>query len=766
MRNKKMTKRIVLSALVALTFGSVAAGTTYALFTSEATTNVAVSTGKVKVDTPLSNDSIQLSSLDSTTDETIELDKTARTFTNGGSFSYDDKTGAIILDKFTPGDKVEFTINAKNSSTVNIKYRTVLKVLSDNGLFQGLKVTINGEEYDGSTTYSKYESLTANTEFTTTEYKFSIELPTEAGNEYQEKSCQITFNIEAIQGNAAVTNPDQTVYQIYTPLDLAAFAKKANADTLTANKVILMNDIDMSGIKYVSPQLTKSIEFDGNSKTIKNFAPIQSKDASNNQFIGLIGKVGSSEGVHVHDITFDKAEVKGDFTVQGDQYLGGAAVVGMIDSGTTSEVKLENIKFTNGIHVSGVKYAGSVVGYTSGTTTTINSISIEGESTFAGYTAGGIIGQVGGGKATITTISGKNISVDGHSKEGGIAGAVSGATLDITYEEKDYTSTISNEAEKNSGNIVGLSINTTSTAVTSNTTVNGYPYFSISKDEELQKLKINDADKTKLNIIEIGKGTYNGYSASLTNVTGGVKVVGRGNKDDIIWIQAKEGGDGNHPSGFSFSGTAVQMENLTLTSDANNIEYYISGFPHATSTSFDSVKILVKHENGAMGLWGEKATFNKCLFVTQNHAPESNVFTYGGSEYNFISCTFTSEETAIKMYQSQQASSKEVTINVKTCVFDNNHDTSSGNTLKTYKAAIQLSMDKPKEDLNHYTVNIDGFGEGKSKLNDNYGVGSLSSPYVGLLGFRQEKTSYYKENVTLKVNEQEVDLGLSSKTNS
>ncbi len=515
MRNKKMTKRIVLSALVALTFGSVAAGTTYALFTSEATTNVSVSTGKVKVDTSLSNDSIQLSSLDSTTDAIKDLDKTARTFTNGGSFSYDDETGAITLDKFTPGDKVEFTINAKNSSTVNIKYRTVLKVLSDNGLFQGLKVTVNDEEYDGSTTYSNYEILTANTDFTTTEYKFSIELPKEAGNEYQEKSCKITFNIEAIQGNAAVKDPDQTVYQIYTPLDLAAFAKKANANTLTANKVILMNDIDMNGIKYVSPHLMNSIEFDGNSKTIKNFAP-SVHAIGTNLCAGLIGQPASS--TTIHDVTFDSAKIAGTtkFGTK-DPAINAGIVVGYIDHQDSVTISNVSVKDSS---VSNVKYAGGIVGFASSDKLTIKDAAVE-NSKFEGYTAGGVIGQVGGGNATINGVTGKDVSVRGYSKEGGIVGAVSGATLAITYDATKYNSTISNEAEKNSGNIVGLSINTTSTAVTSNTTVNGYPYFSISNDAELQKLKINDADKTKLNIIEIGKGTYNGYSASLTGVTGG-----------------------------------------------------------------------------------------------------------------------------------------------------------------------------------------------------------------------------------------------------
>lgn len=104
----KMGKSILLSSLAIVAFGGIAAGTTYALFTSNAETTVSVSTGKVKVDTKVSD--IHLYSLDESTDTTKELAEGATTFTNGGTFAYDENTGAIELDRLTPGDKVEFTI--------------------------------------------------------------------------------------------------------------------------------------------------------------------------------------------------------------------------------------------------------------------------------------------------------------------------------------------------------------------------------------------------------------------------------------------------------------------------------------------------------------------------------------------------------------------------------------------------------------------------------------------------------------------------------
>ena len=454
----KMGKSILLSSLAIIAFGGVAAGTTYALFTSNAETTVSVSTGKVKVDTEVSD--IHLYSLDESTDTTKELAQDATTFTNGGTFAYDESTGAIALDRFTPGDKVEFTITATNRSTVNIKYRTVLKTL-DQGLFQGLKVTVNDTEYDGTTTFSNYAALSAQTDFTDKEYKFSIELPKDADDEYQEKKCELCFNVEAVQGNAAVKDTDQTIYEIYTSSDLAAFAKKANANTLTCTKAVLMDDIDMSGIKYDSPHFSaESIEFDGNNKTIKNFAPSVHFDGSN-LYLGLIGQPALN--TKIYDVNFEAAKLEGTTTFgTKDPVLYAGVVVGYLDNGRVS-LEISNVSVKNS-SVSKVKYSGGIIGYTSCNDVKLENITVE-NSSFEGYTVGGLIGQVGGGSTVIDGVVGTNVYSKGYKREGGMVGAVSGATLAITYDTTKYSSSISNEAIADKDEVVGLP--------GTNTTVNG-----------------------------------------------------------------------------------------------------------------------------------------------------------------------------------------------------------------------------------------------------------------------------------------------------
>lgn len=364
MKNKtKFGKSILLASIAAVSFGAVAAGTTYALFTSKTENNVTVTTGKVSISTSVDN--IKLYSLSGTTGEVEEIESTT-TFTNGGSFAYDSETGAITLEKFTPGDKVEFSIKAINESNVNIKVRNVIKTSYDNGLFDGLIVKIDGAVYDGVTTFGEYSNVAKDAELDKSEYKISIELPVDSGNEYQGKKCELSFNLEALQGNAKVETKDATIYSIYTPTDLAVFAKKVNNGALTETKVVLENTIDMNGVNYTSPIYDTNtvykhdLEFDGQGYSIDNFAPIE-----NDNVTGLFGGVfAGGASVNIHDITFVAPVVKGsDNTTSGNRASG--VVLG---SGDSANVTISDITISNAT-VSNTKWGGIVTGYTSGDTT-------------------------------------------------------------------------------------------------------------------------------------------------------------------------------------------------------------------------------------------------------------------------------------------------------------------------------------------------------------------------------------------------------------
>ncbi len=114
---RKTPKLLLLASLGAIIFGGVAVGSTYALFTSEAETKVTATAGKVS----LKND-IEVVNTYSLVEGT-QTSMTGTTFNSGATYSYED--GVITLEKFLPGDKIEFNVKVTNESNVNIKYRQV-----------------------------------------------------------------------------------------------------------------------------------------------------------------------------------------------------------------------------------------------------------------------------------------------------------------------------------------------------------------------------------------------------------------------------------------------------------------------------------------------------------------------------------------------------------------------------------------------------------------------------------------------------------------
>lgn len=177
---------------------SLIAGATFAIFTSEASVNIAVTSGTVKVTATVSD--FAATSPEKITSEGVVVDdKYVAGFTNGGEATQNGNE--ITLKNVTPGDKVTFKITVKNESTVKIQYRTKVTASEDNGLFGALKIKIG--EYEGMG-ISEWKALEVNSKEEILDCV--IELPTTATNEYQNKQCKIAFTVEAIQGNAETAN--------------------------------------------------------------------------------------------------------------------------------------------------------------------------------------------------------------------------------------------------------------------------------------------------------------------------------------------------------------------------------------------------------------------------------------------------------------------------------------------------------------------------------------------------------------------------------
>ena len=222
---KNFKSSIILSAILCICMClSLLAGATFALFTSEAKVNIAVTTGKVDVQATLEN--LKTYSGENLTGDVLEdeekivLTQFNGEFINGGTVSFSSNTGNVItLNNLTPGDKVTFDIKVSNNSTIQAMYRTTVACEEDNGLFHGLIIKINDEQMNNRLAKSEYAELTLDENMT---IPVSIELPTNAGNEYQGKTCKISYAVEAIQGNAFNGVYDVTPDTVQQALDNAS----------------------------------------------------------------------------------------------------------------------------------------------------------------------------------------------------------------------------------------------------------------------------------------------------------------------------------------------------------------------------------------------------------------------------------------------------------------------------------------------------------------------------------------------------------------
>lgn len=232
-----MKKKTIATSVLAIAMSaSLAVGGTYALFTSESKVNVAITSGKVEVVATVANLQAYSGSWNTTTSEydsvvsTTEYTGTNAAgyyFANGGFAGVSTTANTVTLDRITPMDKVTFDVVLTNNSNVAIQYRTVIKVVEDDGLFSGLEVKIgtDAQVYGGTTTYSHWTSFDG----VTKTVPVSIELPQGAGNEYQNKSCTISYTVEAVQGNAYVFDGEAWLIQGETRTEMSTLS-----DALTA----------------------------------------------------------------------------------------------------------------------------------------------------------------------------------------------------------------------------------------------------------------------------------------------------------------------------------------------------------------------------------------------------------------------------------------------------------------------------------------------------------------------------------------------------
>lgn len=276
MKKRNKLSLILPSLLTILGCIAIGSGSTYSLFTSEATNNITISSGKVSVVSTLSDFSLYSpTSIDS--DGTIKDDTNAAKegkFANGGTatLTSDNK---IVLDKIAPGDKVSFKLKVENKSNISIKYRKKIEFSGKSGL-----VFKFGEVESAVVT----SWTTLSNEQTIEEIDCSVELPATASSLLQDESWTISYVVEAVQGNAKTTDP--VVVSGTTEQEKQSSLNEAlsNASTSETTTVVIPSGtykIDGNKVSSSSSETAKSIEIVGTSPEDTTIDVTEATTASN-----------------------------------------------------------------------------------------------------------------------------------------------------------------------------------------------------------------------------------------------------------------------------------------------------------------------------------------------------------------------------------------------------------------------------------------------------------------------------------------------------
>lgn len=345
-----MKKKALLSSILTIALClSLIAGSTFALFTSESKVNVAVTAGNVDVVATVEN--LKLKS-------TLAQGTLAETTVNTNN-------NVVSLNNIVPGDYVTFDIRIHNNSNVAVKYRTVIEKIEDNGLWNGLVVTIGGiDRYNGNTIKSEWTEMAVGCDDIIVSVK--IALPEGSGNEYMLTSCKLAYTVEAVQGNAEVTSEwdgasttpvakaEDGIYHISTAAELVWLmnqSQSGGSSLYTNEEIELDANIDLGGATVPGFGNSGCIfggSFDGKNHTISNFVIDNTPAIPNKTYhAGLFSYY--SYGT-LQNLTIKNA------TVIGDQMTG--ALLGCIDNGAKAiNCNVEDCT------VIGYRKVGGAIGY-------------------------------------------------------------------------------------------------------------------------------------------------------------------------------------------------------------------------------------------------------------------------------------------------------------------------------------------------------------------------------------------------------------------
>ncbi len=641
--NKTIKRNVLVSAILAIMLCvSLIAGATFALFTSESKVNIAVTSGKVSV----------VANIDETSVQTKQLYDTD--YSQGATNMYEGvatfNSDGLSLEKFVPGDGIKFNIVVKNESNVTVQYRTIISCENDNGLFAGLNVTIGDKVgYNGITCVADWAQLAVGSEDAIV--PVVIELPADAGNEYQDKTCTVSYKVEAIQGNAQVKNPEDGVIYIYSANDLMALSNfVANEDTV----IELCSDLDMQNQEIKSLVAWYSdLTFIGNNHTISN-------------------------------VRFERNTVKNN---------GGAAGDSMFYTSTSSTLTVSNLKFVNAKTEAGTdgRYSAIVDSYPQGLVTLTN-VDVEEAAVVGTKSSGVLFGHIESA-VTVTDCDVKTSTVtladcasepNGH-YAGKVVGTIgSGATLtmnDCTVANIDVAGSLN---AKNVGEIYGRNLgafvmNGETVVFNTSELLNAIKNAPVGQTTTIALGASEYAGDINITVANLGKSGGDVVIKALDGVkpviTGTVTLGYREQTVAATMYNANiafEGITFDHASAENHSISVGDVKSLRLTECTiiGDGEY---GITSARGNGTGTSKIeYCKFENAGMQLLGNFATG---LVIDHCNLDSSRINVQAGNGVTISNCTFDDTLTSANVDDDfYLIRSNSTPITVTNCIFNIDSD--------------------------------------------------------------------------------------------
>lgn len=279
MKNAK--RSVIITAILAIIMcASLAAGATFALFTSSSSVNIVITSANVEVNADVKVTETWHENNGERADGLYDTGK--------AEVTYENNQAKLTLSNFVPTDGVKLAVSLKNESTVKIKYRVVLLADRTVGteLLDELDIDMNGMAFRGYTLATEYVELEAGASID--DIPVTIVFPKEA-DKGMNVTCNLAIKVEAQQGNAVADNTfevtDGNTIISETAEDGSVWYSEVDNTTLfkeIANGAKLAGDVKFTD--NVDPAKTivaadgSNVEINANGKTVANTDDIWSDD--------------------------------------------------------------------------------------------------------------------------------------------------------------------------------------------------------------------------------------------------------------------------------------------------------------------------------------------------------------------------------------------------------------------------------------------------------------------------------------------------------